>query len=87
MYQFKYYLKVGRTHICHFQIRKNIIQSKKYLIYNKKYNIEIFDTIKNKRQSLLKIEESQIDGILCFDVYQWQDKNHMTILLILYNKM
>ena len=74
IYQFKKYIKVGRTHICHFQIRKNLLQNKKYLIYNKKYNIEVYDLIKNKNQSLIKIDETQTEGIICFDVYKDNEK-------------
>jgi WD40 repeat protein len=74
IYQYKYYLQVGKTHICHFQVRKNILQNKQYLIYNKKYSIEVYDTIKNKKQSLITIEESQTDGIICFDVYHDNEK-------------
>ena len=69
MYQFKKYIKVGKTHICHFQIRKNILHNNKYLIYNKKFSIEIYDLIKNKRQTLIGIDEDIFDGIICFDVY------------------
>ena len=69
IYQFKKYIKVGKTYICHFQIRKNILHNNKYLIYNKKFSIEIYDLIKNKRQTLIGIDEDQLDGIICFDVY------------------
>ena len=69
MYQFKKYIKVGKTHICHFQIRKNLLFNQKYLIYNKKYSLEIYDIIKNKKQSLIKIDEDKIDDIICFDVF------------------
>ena len=69
IYQFKKYIKVGKTHICHFQIRKNILHNNKYLIYNKKYSIEIYDLIKDKRQTLIGIDEDVFEGIICFDVY------------------
>ena len=69
IYQFRKYIKVGKNHICHFQIRKNILQKKKYLIYNKKYSIEIYDMIKNKMQTLIKIGENLLYGFICFDVY------------------
>ena len=69
IYQFKKYIKVGKTHICHFQIRKNILHNNKYLIYNKKFSIEIYDLIKNKRQTLIGIDDDLFDGIICFDVY------------------
>ena len=74
MYQFKKYIKTGMTHIFHFQIRKNLLQDKQYLIYIKEYSLEIYDVIKNKRQSLLSMNETFNDNIICFDVYQNDDK-------------
>lgn len=81
MYQFKKYIKTGQTHIFHFQIRKNLLKDKQYLIYIKEYSIEIYDIIKNKRQSLLSMNESFNDNIICFDVFQNDDK-----FLILFGK-
>ena len=74
IYQFKKYIKVGKNHICHFQVRKNLLFNKKYLIYNKKYSIEIYDTIKNKKLPLITIEDDEIDNIICFDVFQNNEK-------------
>lgn len=74
IYQFKKYIKLGKTHICHFQIRKNILQNKNFLIYNKKFNLEIFDLIRNKKRILINIDETQIDSLICFDVFLNHEK-------------
>ena len=74
MYQFKKYIKTGQTHIFHFQIRKNLLKDKQYLIYIKEYSLEIYDIIKNKRQSLLSMNETFNNNIICFDVFQNEDK-------------
>ena len=74
MYQFKKYIKIGATHIFHFQIRKNLLKDKQYLIYIKEYSLEIYDIIKNKRQSLLSMNGTFNDNIICFDVFQNDDK-------------
>lgn len=74
MYQFKNCIKVGTTYIFHFQIRKNILQKNNYLIYNKKYSIEIYDTIKNKKQTLINFDDSQLERFICYDVYLDDEK-------------
>ena len=74
LYQYKKYINLGKTSICHFQIRKNLLQNKNYLIYNKKYNIEIYDIINDKRQSLMSLDESILDKMICFDCYKNNDK-------------
>ena len=79
MYQFKNCIKVGTTHIFHFQIRKNILQKKNNLIYNKKYSIEIYDTIKNKKQTLINFDDSQVERIICYDVY-FDDEKILTCI-------
>lgn len=73
-YQFNKYIKIGTTHICHPQVRKNILQNNQFIIYNKKYSLEVFDIIKNKMQSLIQFDENQSEGIICFDVFFSEDK-------------
>ena len=56
MYQFKKYIKTGQTHIFHFQIRKNLLKDKQYLIYIKEYSLEIYDIIKKKKTIFIEHE-------------------------------
>ena len=62
-----------------FSNKKNILQKNNYLIYNKKYSIEIYDTIKNKKQTLINVDDSQLDRFICYDVY-FDDEKILTCI-------
>ena len=80
MYQFNKFIKIGTTHICHFQVRKNLLKNSQFLIYNKKYSLECYDTIKNKPQTLINFENNENDGIICFDVFHNKSENFLACL-------
>ena len=79
IYQFNKYIKIGKSSLCHYQIRKNLLQDKNYLIYNKKFCIEVYDIIRNRRQSLMSLDEFQYEKIICFDAFQ---NNEMFLICI-----